>query len=138
MEALRAAVRHRRGLVADRKTAQQRLHDQLNMLCPGLSAPPGYGMVLALETPTGVAVLACVVAFAGQAPKPRSLICRAPGRLTVATTEFWTMRWRQCLSPPPGAAARASRLGRDLEPYRRLLAGVSEIDAEVDEFLAAQ
>jgi Transposase len=43
VEALRAAVRHRRGLVADRKVAQQRLHDQLNALCPGLSAPRVMG-----------------------------------------------------------------------------------------------
>jgi hypothetical protein len=34
VEELRAGVRHRRGLVADRKKAQQRLHDQLNALCP--------------------------------------------------------------------------------------------------------
>jgi hypothetical protein len=41
VEALRAAVRHRRGLVSDRNVAQQRLHAQLNVLYPGLSAPPG-------------------------------------------------------------------------------------------------
>jgi transposase len=34
VDALRAGVRHRRGLVADRKVAQQRMHDQLNTLCP--------------------------------------------------------------------------------------------------------
>src|SRR5215216_4715793 len=39
VEALRTAVRHRHRLVDDRKKAQQRLHDQLNGLCPGLSAP---------------------------------------------------------------------------------------------------
>ena len=43
VDGLRAAVRHRHGLVADRKVAQQRLHDQLNALCPGLSAPAGHG-----------------------------------------------------------------------------------------------
>jgi hypothetical protein len=37
-ESLLAAVRHRRGLLAERKVAQQRLHDQVNALCPGLSA----------------------------------------------------------------------------------------------------
>ena len=137
VEALRAAVRHRRALVSDRKVAQQRLHDQLNVLCPGLSAPAGHGRALALETPTGLAVLACAAAFAGRAPKPRSLICRAPGRLTLATAEFWTTRWRQCLSPPPDAAARAHRLHRDLDRYRRLLADVREVDAEIDELLAA-
>lgn len=137
VEALRAGVRHRRGLVADRKIAQQRLHDQLNVLCPGLSSPAGHGRTLALETPTGLAILACAVAFAGRAPKPRSLICRAPGRLTVATAEFWTTRWRQCLPAPADAEARAHRLGRDLDRYRRLLADVSVVDAEIDELLAA-
>ena len=39
VDALRAAVRHRRGLVADRKVAQQRLHAQLNALCPGSVGP---------------------------------------------------------------------------------------------------
>ena len=34
-EALLAAVRWRRSLVAERKIAQQRLHDQVNALCPG-------------------------------------------------------------------------------------------------------
>lgn len=53
VEELRAAVRHRCGLVEDRKKAQQRLHDQLNALCPGLSAPAGHGRSLPIETPTG-------------------------------------------------------------------------------------
>lgn len=73
VDALLAAVRHRRGLVAGRKVAQQRLHDQLNVLCPGLSAPAGHGRGLPIETPTGQAVLTCVVAFAGRAAGVRSL-----------------------------------------------------------------
>ena len=97
VEELRAAVRHRRGLVDDRKRAQQRLHDQLNALCPGLSAPAGHGRSLSIETPTGQAVLACAVAFAGRAPSTRSLIARSPGRLTKATAEYWSSRWRGCL-----------------------------------------
>ncbi|MGY4651578.1 hypothetical protein ACVWWN_005374 [Mycobacterium sp. URHB0021] len=136
VESLRAAVRHRRALVADRKAAQQRLHAQLNVLCPALSAPAGHGRALALETPTGLAVLACAAAFAGRAPKPRSLICRAPGRLTVSTTEYWVTRWRQCLPPPADAAARAHRLGRDPDRYRRLLADLSEIDEVIGALLA--
>jgi transposase len=136
VEALRAAVRHRRGLVADRKAAQQRLHDQLNVLCPGLSAPAGHGRALALETPTGLAVLACAASFEGRAPKPRSLICRAPGRLSTATADYWAARWRACLPAPGDAAARARRLGRDLARYRQLLADVSELDAEIGELLA--
>jgi len=59
IETLRAAVRHRRGLVGDRKVAQQRLHDQLNALCPGLSAPAGHGRALPIESSTGQAVLSC-------------------------------------------------------------------------------
>jgi hypothetical protein len=42
VEALRAAVRHHRGLVADRKVAQQRLHDQLNALCPDCRRPGSW------------------------------------------------------------------------------------------------
>ena len=45
-----AAVRHRRGLVAGPQEAQQRLHDQLNALCPGLSAPAGHGRALPIES----------------------------------------------------------------------------------------
>jgi hypothetical protein len=33
------AVRQRRGVIAEHKVAQQRLHDQLQALCPGLAAP---------------------------------------------------------------------------------------------------
>src|SRR3954447_8344118 len=59
VEALLGTVRHRRQLVDARKVLQQRLHDQLNALCPGLSAPSGHGRALLLDTPTGQAVLAC-------------------------------------------------------------------------------
>jgi hypothetical protein len=38
------AVRHRRGLVRDRRVLQQRLHDQLQALCPGLSARPAVAV----------------------------------------------------------------------------------------------
>jgi transposase len=95
IDALRAVVRHRRGLVQDRKVLQQRLHDQLNVLTPGLSAPAGagHGRSLALESPSGQAVLACVAAFAGRAPTVRSLQARAPGRLAGADAEYWTRRW---------------------------------------------
>jgi transposase len=135
VEELRAAVRHRRGLVADRKKAQQRLHDQLNALCPGLSAPAGHGRSLPIETPTGQAVLACAVAFSGRAPATRSLIARSPGKLTKATAEYWAARWRDCLPPPPDAAARAERLGRDLNRYRRLLVDVAAVEDEIEALL---
>ena len=41
VDALRAAVSHRRQLVLALKPLRQRLHDQLNALAPGLSAPKG-------------------------------------------------------------------------------------------------
>jgi transposase len=137
VDALRTAVRHRRGLVADRKVAQQRLHDQLNALCPGLSAPAGHGRSLSIETPTGQAVLACAAAFAGRAPSTRSLIARAPGRLTKATAEYWVHRWRGCLPPPADAESRARRLARDLERYRILRADIAVLDDEIAVLLGA-
>jgi transposase len=140
VEQLRAAVRHRRGLVDDRKKAQQRLHDQLNTLCPGLSAPDGHtatlGRSLPIETPTGQAVLACAVAFAGRAPSMRSLIARSTGRLTKSTAEYWVNRWRDCLPPPPDADARAVRLGRDIARYRNLLVDVAAVEDEIEVLLA--
>ncbi|WP_157988114.1 IS110 family RNA-guided transposase [Jiangella endophytica] len=136
VEELRAAVRHRRSLVADRKTAQQRLHDQLNALAPGLSAPVGHGRSLPIETPTGQAVLACAAAFAGRAPATRSLIARSPGRLTKATAQYWANRWNDCLAPPPDAAGRAERLGRDLDRYRVLLVDIAAVEDEIAVLLA--
>jgi len=64
LEALLGVVRHRRQLVAELKVLRQRLHDQLNRLCPGLSAPQGHGRTLDLLEPSGRAVLACAVASA--------------------------------------------------------------------------
>jgi hypothetical protein len=122
--------------VGDRKVAQQRLHDQLNALCPGLSAPIGHGRSLAVDTPTGLAVLACAAVFAGRPPQLRSLICRAPGRLTTSTAQYWVARWRQCLPPPDDAGQRAHRLGRDLDRYRRLRSDIGAIDAEIVGLLA--
>ena len=49
VEAMLGTVRYRSQLVDARRVLQQRLHDQLNMLCPGLSAPPGHGRALKLE-----------------------------------------------------------------------------------------
>ncbi|HET8526553.1 MAG TPA: IS110 family transposase [Actinomycetota bacterium] len=137
VDALRAAVRHRRGLVADRKIAQQRLHDQLNALCPGLSAPAGHGRSLPIETPTGQAVLACAAAFAGRPPRTRSLIARAAGRLTKATAEYWVRRWRGCLPPPPDAEQRARRLARDVERYGILRADIAALEDEIAVVLGA-
>lgn len=137
VEALLAAVRHRRGLVADRKVLQQRLHDQLQALCPGLSAPRGHGRVLELPDPTGQAVLACAAAFAGRPPTVRSLRARAPGRLTEPTARFWVDRWRRLLPPPADAELRAQRLGRDLARYQALQADIDAVQAQLARLLAA-
>lgn len=77
VESMRAAVRYRRGLVAERRVAQQRLHDQLNALCPGLSAPAGHGRVLELEDSSGQA-------RAGGQPTPAVHVAAAPGRSSPA------------------------------------------------------
>jgi transposase len=87
-EALLGVVRHRRQLVAELKVLRQRFHDQLNRLCPGLSAPQGHGRALDLLRPSGRAVLACAVAFSGRAPSVRSLLARTPGRLARSNAEY--------------------------------------------------
>jgi transposase len=136
VEALLGAVRHRRQLVDARRVAQQRLHDQLNALCPGLSAPVGHGRVLALEDPSGRAVLACAVAFAGRAPSPRSLRSRAPGRLSDANARFWAGRWKRLLAPPADAELRAQRLGRDVDRWLALREDITALEAQLGELLA--
>jgi len=133
VESLQGAVRHRRQLVAARRPLRQRLHDQLNALCPGLSAPAGHGRVLALDSPTGLAVLACAAAFGGRPVSVRSLKARAPGRLTEGVAGFWAGRWKTLLPPPADAQARARRLGRDLERLRVLQADIGELDTQIAE-----
>jgi hypothetical protein len=137
VEALAGAVRHRRGLVADRKVLQQRLHDQLQALCPGLSAPTGQGRGLNLADPTGQAVLACAAAFAGRPPTLRSLQAQAPGRLTQATARFWVDRWQRLLPPPDDAELRAERLGRDLARHRLLQGDIAAVEGQISRLLAA-
>jgi transposase len=136
LEALLGVVRHRRQLVAELKVLRQRLHDQLNRLCPGLSAPQGHGRALDLLRPSGRAVLACAVAFSGRAPTVRSLLARAPGRLTRSNAEYWQSRWRACLAPPADAALRAQRLGLDLERLDALLAALANADRQLTALLA--
>ena len=135
--ALVGAVRHRRGLVADRRVLQQRLHDQLQALCPGLSAPAGHGRALAVESPIGQAVLGCAAAFAGRPPTVRSLVARAPGRVTQATTHYWADRWRRLLPPPEDATLRAERLGRDLVRHQALQADIVCVEGQITRLLAA-
>jgi transposase len=136
VEALLGAVRHRRQLVDARRVLQQRLHDQLNVLCPGLSAPAGHGRVLELENPSGQAVLACAVAFAGHAPTTRSLLTRSPGRLTEANARFWAARWKRLLAPPADAELRAQRLGRDVERWLGLREDIAALESQLAEPLA--
>jgi transposase len=136
LDALLDAVRHRRRLIAQRKVARQHLHHQLNALCPGLSAPAGHGRSLGLETPTGQAVLTCAVDFAGRSPAPRSLVARAPGRLSRADATYWSQRWRGCLAPPADAELKAGRLGRDLRRWRALEADVEAVEAQITMLLA--
>ena len=135
LEALLGVVRHRRQLVAELKVLRQRLHDQLNRLCPGLSAPQGHGRTLDLLEPSGRAVLACAVAFAGRAPSVRSLLARSPGRLTRANAEYWRQRWRGCL-PPPDAELRAHRLELDLDRLDLLLRALETAAQQLTALLA--
>lgn len=136
VEALLGVVRHRRQLVDARRVAQQRLHDQLNALCPGLSAPVGHGRALELEHPSGRAVLACAAAFAGRAPSVRSLRSRAPGRLSEANARFWAGRWKRLLAPPVDAELRAQRLGRDVDRWLALREDITALEAQIGELLA--
>jgi transposase len=136
VDAMLGAVAHRRQLVLALKPLRQRLHDQLNALAPGLSAPAAHGRALLLQTPTGRAVLSCAVAFAGRAPSARSLQARADGRLTDATARFWAERWKQCLAPPPDAELRAARLKRDLDRFRALQADIAFVGGQLERLLA--
>ena len=133
--AMLATVRHRAQLVDARRVLQQRLHDQLNALCPGLSAPAGHGRALQLDSPTGQAVLACAAAFAGRPPSKRSLLARAPGRMTEATAEFWTRRWTRLLDPPPDGDLRAARVARDLRRWQDLQHDIAHADGQLAELL---
>lgn len=136
VEALQGAVRHRRQLVDARRRLRQRLHDQLNALCPGLSAPAGHGRAVPLDSPTGLAVLACAVAFEGRCPSARSLKARAPGRLTEASARRWAERWKGLLPPPVDATERARRLGRDVDRFHSLERDIAELENQIDELLA--
>jgi transposase len=134
--ALLGTVRHRAQLVDARRVLQQRLHDQLNALCPGLSAPPGHGRALKLCSPTGRAVLACAAAFAGRAPSKRSLLARAPGRMSDATAAFWSERWKRLLPAPVDAELRAQRLSADLSRWEALQSDIALAEQQLARLLA--
>jgi transposase len=135
VEAMLAAVAHRRQLVLALTPLRQRLHDQLNALAPGLSSPGGHGRALLLDTPTGRAVLACAVDFEGRAPTPRSLKARAGGRLSDATAAFWAKRWNDCLAAPADAPLRALRLARDVDRFAALREDVAFVDEQLARLL---
>jgi transposase len=134
--AMLGTVRHRRQLVDARTMLQQRLHDQLNVLCPGLSAPARHGRKLDLDSPTGQAVLACAAAFAGRPPSKRSLLARAPGRMTTPTAAFWAERWKRLLAPPDDAELRAERLAGDLRRWRDLHRDIARAEEQLGDLLA--
>jgi transposase len=136
-DGLLAAVRHRRGLIQERKVAQQRLHDQLNALCPGLSAPRGHGRKLDLVGVSGQAVLDCLIDLGGRPASPRSLQARATGRLTNTDARFWSARWKDCLPGPADTPARIARLGRSVARWRALTVDIELVDADLELLLAA-
>jgi transposase len=111
-------------------------YEQLNTLCPALSAPQGHSRTLDLLRPSGRAVLACAAAFAGRAASSRSLLARAPGRLTRSNADYWAQRWRACLAPPLDAELRAQRLRVDLERLEVLLAALAVTDRQFATLLA--
>ena len=100
-EALLSAVRFRRGVLQEPKVAQQRLHDQVHGLCPGLSAPSGQGRKLDLSGVAGQAFLDCLVDFGGRTAAARSLQTRAAGRLTRSTGRRGGRRACQHRRTPP-------------------------------------
>jgi transposase len=63
-------------------------------------------------------------------------MCRAPGRLSAGTAQYWLQRWRECLAPPADAQRRADRLGRDLDRYRRLRSDIAALEVDVAALLA--
>lgn len=135
-DGLLAGVRHRRGLVQERKAAQQRLHDQLNALCPGLSAPQGHGRKLDLVGVAGQAVLDCLVDLRGRPASARSLQARARGRLTDTDARFWASRWKDCLPGPADTAPRIARLGRSIARWRALTADIALVEDDLTVLLA--
>ena len=136
VEAMLGTVRHRRQLIDAKIKLQQRLHDQLNALCPGLSAPPRHGRRAPIDSPTGQAVLACAVAFAGPSALGEITDQQGPGRLTSATAAFWADRWKQLLAPPPDAELRAARLGRELRRWQELHADIVLAEQQLAALLA--
>ncbi len=135
-DGLLTAVRFRRGLLAERKAAQQRLHDQVHGLCPGLSAPPGHGRKLDLTGVAGQAVLDCLIDLGGRPAAVRSLQARARGRLRTSDAAYWSERWKACLPPPPDVDVRVDRLARSTARWRQLNEDLERVEADMTRLLA--
>jgi hypothetical protein len=123
-DALAAAVRHRRGLIAEHKVALQRLHDQLHALCPGLAAPDGHGAEdrqrdradgagprRRLRRPATFTAVA-----ADSSPRPRVGL-----RGRVLNRPLANLP-----APPADAQARAARLGRSMARGRASTADIAD------------
>lgn len=136
VEAMRAAVRYRRGLVAERRVAQQRLHDQLNALCPGLSAPVGHGRVLELEDSSGQAVLACAVAFAGRGT--HSPVAAGPSTWAVVRQQRPVLG--RAVEDVPAAAWRRAGPGRTARTqparWQAIRADIAAVEVTIETLLA--
>jgi transposase len=131
------AVRHRRRLVTNRKVLQQRLHDQLQALCPGLSAPAGHGRALAVEGPI------VMPSWRGRPPPPAGRRRSGPyklGRRAGSPRRPLGSGWTAgggCCPHRVAAGFRAERLGRDLVRYQRLQADISAVEEQLTQLLAA-
>lgn len=139
VDALRAVVRHRRGLVHDRKVIKQRLHDQLNALAPGLSAPAGHGRSLARTRPGPRATL-----WAGRAGLRGRVCGSSTDRAIAAGAGHESVPQRGCsilgaavagLPPPYDAERRAQRLSRDLARYQALQADIAAVEIDLEHLL---
>lgn len=135
-DALLTAVRFRRGLLIERKAAQQRLHDQVHGLCPGLSAPAEHGRKLELTSIAGQSVLDCLIALGGRAATARSLQARARGRLSTTDAQYWSARWKTCLPPPADVAVRVQRLARSTARWRQLNEDLTQVETDMTRLLA--
>lgn len=110
-EALLSAVRFRRSLLIERKAAQQRLHDQVNGLCPGgtatrktLCREPATPSMTASRTGPGRARIASGVPSAALPPAaPASSAPRAVRRAptsTVSRLDSTAPRMATPIAPP--------------------------------------
>lgn len=69
-------------------------------------------------------------------PNARSLLARAPGRVTPAQAAFWAGPWKQLLDPPADAELRAARLGHDLRRWQDVQADIIDDENQLEVLLA--